>query len=203
MSIPEALSHLPSSVARHTLFVLTSSLPAPLTDMPEERAARDQAAIDALAALKPADAFEALLAARIVSANEHSLACLRHIGAVASDSEAADDCRAQAARMTRLADAAQRIIERRQKAREKADAAPVLNESPASSPASGVAAEADQYVLDHRKRATLIRRLGRMPERVDWGPLKPELVRQIATGDTPILRSLDMGQRNPRFALAA
>ena len=203
MPIPEALSHLPQSVARHTLFVLTGSLPVPLTDMPEERAARDQAAIDALAALQPADAFEALLAARIVGANAHALDCLRRIGTLASDSKAADDCRAQAARMTRLADAAQRIIERRQKAREKADAAPVLSENPVSPPASGVEAEADQYVLDHRKRATLIRRLGRMPERVDWGPLKPELVRQIATGDTPVLRSLDIGQRNSRFALAA
>ena len=100
--------HLASNVVRHTLFVLTSSLPAPLTDMPEERAGRDQAAIGALAALQPADAFEALLAARIVSANGHALECLRRIGTLAGDSEAADACRAQAARMTRLADAAQR-----------------------------------------------------------------------------------------------
>jgi hypothetical protein len=42
-----------------------------------------------------------------------------------------------------------------------------------------------------------------MPEKVDWGPLKPELVRQIVTGDTAILRSLETRQGNPRFALAA
>jgi hypothetical protein len=203
MSVPETLSYLSPNVARHTLYVLTSLLPAPLTDLPEERAARDQAAIDAVAALKPADAFEAMLAARIVGANAHALDCLRGIGTLGQDSGAAEQCWSRAGLMTRLADAALRILERRQKARAKAEAAPSLNEDAAAPLASGIEAEADQYALEHRKRATLIRRLGRTPEKVDWGPLKPELVRQIVTGDTPILRSLETRQGNPRFALAA
>jgi hypothetical protein len=106
MSVPDTLSHLSPNVARHTLYVLTSLLPAPLTDMPEERTARDQAAIDAVAALKPADAFEAMLAARIVGANAHALDCLRRIGTLGEDSEAAEKCWSRAGLMTRLADAA-------------------------------------------------------------------------------------------------
>jgi hypothetical protein len=52
-------------------------------------------------------------------------------------------------------------------------------------------AEAEQYALHHRKRAVLIRRFGRVPHKLDFGPLRPETVRAIATGTTPILRALD------------
>jgi hypothetical protein len=52
-------------------------------------------------------------------------------------------------------------------------------------------AEAEQYALHHRKRAVLIRRFGRVPDRLDFGPLRPAMVHAIATGDTPVLRALD------------
>ena len=60
----DALPDLAPAVARHTLFILTEALPPPLGDLAEERAARDEAAIAAVAALHPADAYEARPAAR-------------------------------------------------------------------------------------------------------------------------------------------
>jgi hypothetical protein len=63
MSITSSLPDLPPSVARYTLYTLTEALPPPVSDLPAERAARDEAAIAAIAELRPADAFEARLAA--------------------------------------------------------------------------------------------------------------------------------------------
>ncbi len=62
-------------------------------------------------------------------------------------------------------------------------------EKPAGS-AADTAAEADQYARSHRKRAALIRTLGRLPDRLACGPLSPELVKAIVTGTSPVLRSL-------------
>jgi hypothetical protein len=64
MHITESLPSLPSAVARDILRTLTASLPTPVTDTPEDHAARDEAAIAAAIALHPADAFEAMLAAQ-------------------------------------------------------------------------------------------------------------------------------------------
>ena len=52
-------------------------------------------------------------------------------------------------------------------------------------------AEAERYALLHRKRAALIRRLGQVPHKLNYGPLPPDLVHAIVTGATPILRALD------------
>lgn len=76
---------------------------------------------------------------------------------------------------------------------------------PEATPAAAkeaIAAEADRYALNHRKRAALIRALGRLPDKVDCGALRPEVVRQIATGTSPILRSLDR-RGHPAPAAAA
>jgi hypothetical protein len=51
-------------------------------------------------------------------------------------------------------------------------------------------AEAERYATNHRKNATLIRRLGRLPDRVAVGAVPPEVVHAIATGTTPILMAL-------------
>ena len=61
MSPTDALPKLPPTIARHTVFLLMELLPPPLTDTPEERAARDEAAIASLAVLNPGDAYEAAL----------------------------------------------------------------------------------------------------------------------------------------------
>jgi hypothetical protein len=73
---------------------------------------------------------------------------------------------------------------------------------PTAMPATGldpvVAAAAERYALSHRKRAALIRTLGRLPDKLDFGPLSPQLVAAIVTGNSPVLRSLDTGARQPR-----
>jgi hypothetical protein len=64
MSLLDTLPNLPRPIARNTLFLLTEALPPPLSVLPEERAARDEAAVAAVAVLAPADAYQARLAAR-------------------------------------------------------------------------------------------------------------------------------------------
>jgi hypothetical protein len=66
---------------------------------------------------------------------------------------------------------------------------------PAEKPFNPVT-EAERYAVLHRKRAVLIRRLGRLPDKVNVGWLRPEVVQAIVTGTTPILRALD--QKTPR-----
>lgn len=200
MSILDALSNLPQPIARHTLFMLTEALPPPLGNLPEERTARDEAAVAAVADLQPADAYQARLAARSVGADAHAMDCLRLAALAGRDSEEARRCRAQAAVMARTAEAALRSLRAQQAAGVRpADAVtPALDDvpappvpAPAELPPSDIVAEADEFALNHRKRAVLIRRLRRLPERIDCGPMRPELLHAIITGTSPILRSLD------------
>ena len=55
---------LPATVSRVVFAELCARLPPPPVDTPEARAERDAVAMDAAAALHPADAFEAKLAAQ-------------------------------------------------------------------------------------------------------------------------------------------
>jgi hypothetical protein len=200
VSIIDALSNLPRPIARHTLFMLTEALPPPLGNLPEERAARDEAAVAAVADLQPADAYQARLAARSVGADAHAMDCLRLAALAGRDSDEARRCRAQAVAMARTAEAALRSLRAQQAAGARpADAAtPALDEAPAppvpapaEPPPSDILAEANEYALNHRKRAALIRRLRRLPERIDCGPMRPQLLHAIITGTSPILCSLD------------
>ncbi len=216
MSLIDALPLLPRPIARHTLFILTEALPPPLGDLPEERTPRDELAIAAVVALHPVDAQEARLAARSVAADAWAMDCL-HLAAerIRLDPDTARRCHREAALMMRAADSALRSLRIMQSARAKADTTPTLGEIPEpahpeaepqppsapvrSAPAavvaephqSDLAAEADAYALQHRKRASLIRRLRRLPSHIDCGPIRPALVHAIITGTTPILRSLD------------
>jgi hypothetical protein len=52
-------------------------------------------------------------------------------------------------------------------------------------------AEADQYAIIYPRRAALIRSLGGLPARCDFGPPEPDLVRAIVSGTSPTLRALD------------
>jgi hypothetical protein len=51
--------------------------------------------------------------------------------------------------------------------------------------------EAEQYAIIYPRRAALIRSLGGLPARPDFGPPPPELVHAIVTGTSPHLRALD------------
>jgi hypothetical protein len=52
--------------------------------------------------------------------------------------------------------------------------------------------EAEQYALTYPRRAALIRALGGLPARCDFGPPAPELVAAIVAGTSPHLRTLDV-----------
>ena len=204
MHLQDALPQLPRPVARHTLFILTEALPAPIGDLPEERAARDEAAVAAVAALRPADAIEATLAARSVAAGAWAMDCLQLAAMRRADPDEARRCRREADVMMRDSDRALRALRSLQADAARQEATPVLFEGqdpatgeaePATSaelpPSSDVAIQADEYALRQPKRAALIRRIGRLPEHVNCGPMTPELVHTVVTGTSAILRSLD------------
>lgn len=117
------LPNLPPSIAREVFANLCATLPPPVTDTPEARAARDETAMAAVAALHPADAFEALLAAQIVEADAHAKDCLRLAVQPGQDPEAARRCRAQASAMMRHMQSGLRALQRTQSMRETAEAA--------------------------------------------------------------------------------
>ncbi len=103
----------------HTLRL---TLPRPLTDRPEDLLRRDHAAIARIAALVPANAAEADLAAQFVAASEQWKDCLRLAQAPETTPEWAAKCRAQAIGMMRQSNNALRLLLRLQQARGKREA---------------------------------------------------------------------------------
>ena len=70
---------------------------------------------------------------------------------------------------------------------------------PEQEPQADPTAEAEQYAIIYPQRAKQIRALGRLPDKLDFGPPSPELVRAIVTGTGPALRALD---EHPQAATA-
>ena len=64
---------------------------------------------------------------------------------------------------------------------------PVREEEPEADPV----AEAEEYAVLYPQRAALIRRLGRVPDNVSFGPPEDRLVRALVTSRTPTLLALD------------
>ena len=103
--------NLSGSNYRETFAYLCSQLPPPPDDTPPEASAkRERRAMDAVVALRPMDAFEARLAARIVAMDAHAADSLRLAGLVPNDPMELRRCRAQAASMARQSDAALRTL---------------------------------------------------------------------------------------------
>ncbi|MGC1408266.1 MAG: hypothetical protein WA864_04880 [Acetobacteraceae bacterium] len=201
------LPNLPATVSREIFATLCASLPAPAADTPEARAARDETAMAAVAALHPADAFEAKLAAEIVTADAYVMDSLRLAGQYRDDLAATLRCRAQATSMMRQMRSGLRELQRMQAQREKAEAAmhpaameragywfrdasvplPVQPEVPAQASLT----EAEQYAAIYPDRAALIRATGGLPATLNFGPPEPDLVEALVNGTSPILRALD------------
>jgi hypothetical protein len=209
---PTPADALPSSIHLQLADTLRRNLPAPATDRPEDAARHDRALIEHAASLLPATADEANLAALHVAASTQALECLRLARLCPDDLAAVLKCTAQSASMMRQARAFRVALDRaqterrsREPASEAGAVAPAVADVPAQAPppeppASTPLAEAERYALHHRKRAMLIRRLGRLPPKFGW--LAPEVVRAVATGTTPILRALDQKPDRP-CAIAA
>jgi hypothetical protein len=197
----ELLPQLSPDIARHTIFLLLEELPPPLSDSAAERAARDASAIASLAALKPGDAFETLLAKRAVATDARAAEALRLASVPRMHPDRVDQCLRQANAMMRASDAALRSLRAMQAVREKAQqAVEQTAPAPAEPPARDLAAEAEQYALRKPKDAARIRQLGRLPQ--GHAPLRSGLVHAIATGTSPVLRALDRsgGEDVPKAA---
>jgi hypothetical protein len=60
--------------------------------------------------------------------------------------------------------------------------------------------DAEQYAAIYPERAALIRRLGRVPDNVTFGPPDDDLVKTLVTARTPALLALDRAFAEPRAA---
>lgn len=143
---PSPLPHLPPDIVRHHVDTLLGVLPAPVPDTPEGRAARDEAALAALAALAPADAFDITLAVQIVGVNAHVMDCLRRSSQRDLGLRDSLRWRAQAMSLMRcMLDARRALLQRhvaRAKAVARAGSAPVRRPEPANeAPAQAMPAQ--------------------------------------------------------------
>jgi hypothetical protein len=212
---------LPRAVYYQVVHTLRGALPLPVTDDPKDAARRDFAAIAHVASLLPANPDEAHLAALYVGASAQAMDCLRLARQHEGNLPRILQCTAQSARMMREAKGWRLALLRAQAVREKRDAdatagaaatqaerrvlglmADALLEAeprpqPDAPPPRDAVAEAERYALLHRKNAALIRRLGRLPDKLDIGWVPPDVVHTIATGTTPGLCALDRKSRQP------
>ncbi len=113
---------LPAEVYYQLIHSLCPTLPPPLTDSPEDLARRNHSAIARIAALCPANAAEADVAALYVAASEQWKYCLRLAQEADTTSYWAQKCRAQANSMMRQAQSALRLLLRMQATRQKLEA---------------------------------------------------------------------------------
>jgi hypothetical protein len=252
------LAHrLPADAYYHLVRTLLLTLPPPPTDAPEDMIRRNHAAIARIAALVPANAAEADVAAQYVAASEQWKDCLRLAQLPDTKPDWAAKCRAQASSMMRQANSALRLLLRLQEARRKLEADPAAcdrlawtehcalglmaealpgqpqntaepiddlappppspaatepsaspaNVPPASAPAKpdplrdavpDSVAAAEEYAALYPERAALIRRIGRLPHDVAFGPPEDDLVQALVAARTPALAALDRA-----FAAAA
>jgi len=126
-SLPPSVSPDPGylrtrAAYHHLIHTLGKSLPPPSPDTPEARYHRDQAAITQIAALCPANAAEAGLAAQFVAASEQAMDCLRLTHDLTTPATVTLKCNAQAALMMRQAQGAMRTLLQVQAARRKINA---------------------------------------------------------------------------------
>jgi hypothetical protein len=102
---------------------LRGALLPPVINTPEEVARRDHAAIGQVAAMLPANADEAYLAAQCVAARLYGMDCIRLAGGFAeTDPMEARKCAAQSVSMMRESRQARSLLMRLQAAREKREA---------------------------------------------------------------------------------
>src|SRR6202521_176796 len=94
---------LPADAYYHLIRTLCLTLPPPLSDRPDDLARRNHAAITRIAALVPANASEADLAALFVAASEQWKDCLRLAQLPETTPQIAAKCRAQSLGMMRQA----------------------------------------------------------------------------------------------------
>lgn len=112
---------LPRDVYYVLIHTLRPTLPPPLTDSPEDRVRRDNAAIAEVASMLPANANEATLAARCVAANACAMSALAEARQAAANGDRfwQQKCTSQSISMMRESRAARALLLRLQSAREQ------------------------------------------------------------------------------------
>jgi hypothetical protein len=206
-----SLPDLPAAVSRVAFTTLCDSLPRLAVDTPENRAARDEAAMIAVAALHPADGFEA---AEVVAADAWVMDSHRLAAEFRNDTAITLRCRAEARCMMREMRSHLRELRRMQAERDKALAAmhpaameragywfkdvsqpePAAEASPSAEPAEPEPAplcEAESYASVNPEGAARIRAAGGVPADIDFAPPKPHIVATLVNGTSPILCALD------------
>jgi hypothetical protein len=118
MQITDAIPQLPPDIVRHELQTLIGLLPRPMADTPEGRNTRDGCAIAAVAALRPADAFQLMLAVQIVGMDAHAMECLRLAASPGQSVDIVRQARSQACALLRVTDASLRDLLRMQAQRD-------------------------------------------------------------------------------------
>jgi hypothetical protein len=121
-SHPDPTLHLSRDAYYQCIHTLRTSLPPPVTDAPEDLAHRDNAAMAQVAALLPANAAEAELAAQYVAACAQAMECLREARDPAMPLGFIVQCRAQSASMMRQSHGALRMLLRLQAVRQQREA---------------------------------------------------------------------------------
>jgi hypothetical protein len=220
---------LPRDMFHQVIHTCCGSLPAPVTNSPEDRVRRDNAAMARIACMLPANADEANIAAQCVAADAEALECLRQAREYAPDENRALRFSAQSASMMRQSRAARALLMRVQAQREKREADPgalgkanwiehcalglmaeaLGHDAPApmaeqeqAEAEPDLAEEADLYAIDHPRRVALFRSLGGLPAQCHFAPPREALLHAIVTGTSEVLRSLDTKSPGPADAAA-
>jgi hypothetical protein len=116
------IPNLSAPLTRELFASLRALLPPASADTAEARAARDELAMAAAAALLPDNAFEAGLAAEIVAAQAYARHCFHRAAQSAQNPQEVRRCIAQASVMMRHARSGLVALQRTQALREKAEA---------------------------------------------------------------------------------
>jgi len=206
---------LPKCVVRQALIQLRESLPSPSNDTPEERNERDDAAMHAVVALEPADAFEIRLAVEIVVSDAHALVCFGRAEQPGIDPDEKRRTETRASSLQNHVRAAMLILERRHRKREKDEAAmnpaameragywfkdisvperEAAPEAPPPDPANRTFEQmdpAEKYAVLYPDRAAQIRAHRGLPPNHTFSSPDTGLIELILASDSPILRQLD------------
>jgi hypothetical protein len=192
---------LPRDLYYQAIHELSRALPPPVTDTAEDRVRHQNALIARVAALRPANADEVVLACQYIAAAAQALDCLRLARQFPDDAAHVLKCTAQAASMMRQARGARAHLARLQQARDDHSRSKPPPEPAAPQSDSSVdTTPAEKYALANPARAALIRSLGRLPKKFDDPSVTPKLVHEIVTSSSPILQAL---VKQPAHRLAA
>ncbi len=210
-AIPETTQ---APLARHQIYAaLCNYLPPPSPDTPAARAIRDERAIAAAIALRPADPAEAELAAQIVGADFHAKDALAAASQPNLTADALKNYRAQASLMARTCQGTLRSLLSLQATRKPAKvaqpkaaptAAPPTPPSQTCSPPAPIfdpmahLSEPERYCMMHPGPAARIRAARGLPKRLDFAAPKRDIVQAIVQGTGPIFAALDDARRPKR-----